>query len=442
MILIDDCKYSCMECIRGHRSSLCRHHFRPLLQVRSKGRPNVNTTGNPNHRIAVFAEEIEDDVAEMNCKRNPVVILKASPKQIIDLDSGQIVGPYKETDHAPDSSRPPAPIINSDSFINTSLCCSGNAIAKKDKSCGCCTNKTKKNINKQKILKTYLKKRMDNSIEAKLAIKQDQIKQDQVKKEPLKQEPHVKQEPHTVQLAENHTDSKVLYDIVSVPSCSIPGSCCCDDNCSCKGCMVHGNSPLPTNEANKMFPNYFEQSYLDQYLPNEDNIVFNTFGYNQVNRKEPDVANGSEQSTANFFAGLLEQNQPVGMSSGPSEDTNSPSGLCVCAASECDCYNCETHGIINGCKLEELFLTTENNKLMSVINDYQNIQPANHTNHNTHPINHNPPIVPQSSIHYNNLHMDLINVMQPSNLVPPGMLAMPDFPKLESQSPKSCCSKK
>lgn len=58
MILIDGVKYACMECVRGHRSSSCKHHQRPLLQVRSKGRPVEYANGNPNHRVAVFAEEI------------------------------------------------------------------------------------------------------------------------------------------------------------------------------------------------------------------------------------------------------------------------------------------------------------------------------------------------------------------------------------------------
>ena len=426
MILIDDCKYSCMECIRGHRSSLCRHHFRPLLQVRSKGRPNVNSTGNPNHRIAVFAEEIEDEVVEKSLKRTPVVIVKASAKQVIDLISGQIIGPYKESDYAPDpNSRPPPPIISSDSFINTSVCCSGNTITKKDKSCGCCTNKSRNKFNKSKILKTYLKKRMTSSF-----INPEQVENNDLKNNEIEQgEGNINQqaEGNTNQQAEgsinqqaegnitqqvegninqqdtniikleqvpqitkfgegfqkqNDTkpspESKALYDLVSVPSCSIPGSCCCDDSCSCKGCMVHGNSTLPINEANKMFPNYFEQSYLEEYVPSEDNIVFNSLGYNQIQRKdEVSLPPVSEPNTANFFASLLaEQSQQVSaMSSTPSEETDSPnSNMCTCSAAECDCYNCETHGIINGCKLEEYFLSTIDNKLMSMISEYSNTQ--------------------------------------------------------------------
>lgn len=38
----------------------------------------------------------------------------------------------------------------------------------------------------------------------------------------------------------NNSDS-VIYDFVLANSCTIPGSCACDDDCSCEGCIVHSN---------------------------------------------------------------------------------------------------------------------------------------------------------------------------------------------------------
>lgn len=144
MILIEDAKYSCLECIRGHRSSLCRHYMRPLLQVRSKGRPNVSANGNPNHRIAVFAEEIDE--ANCNSRQTPVVILKATPKQIIDLVNGEVIGPYEEKSAAIASPSPnekntkqagpepvsvSVPIAQREGLISTGskLCCSTKGAA-------------------------------------------------------------------------------------------------------------------------------------------------------------------------------------------------------------------------------------------------------------------------------------------------------------------------
>lgn len=154
MILIDGIKFSCLECIRGHRSTLCRHHMRALLQVRSKGRPNVMSRSNKNHRIAVFAEQIADDPDELpgNCKDTPVVILKASDKHVIDVSNGQIVGPYAEYESG-------TPVISAESFVNSSPCCS-QGVSKVRKSCSC----NQKKVLKHKILDSYLKKRQPGQL--------------------------------------------------------------------------------------------------------------------------------------------------------------------------------------------------------------------------------------------------------------------------------------
>ncbi|KAI0791776.1 hypothetical protein C8Q75DRAFT_53308 [Abortiporus biennis] len=39
MVFINDQKFSCESCIKGHRSSSCHHNDRPLFEVKKKGRP-------------------------------------------------------------------------------------------------------------------------------------------------------------------------------------------------------------------------------------------------------------------------------------------------------------------------------------------------------------------------------------------------------------------
>ncbi|KAI8047941.1 copper fist DNA binding domain-containing protein [Gilbertella persicaria] len=39
MIIINNIKYACQKCIKGHRSSRCEHTERHLMVVRRKGRP-------------------------------------------------------------------------------------------------------------------------------------------------------------------------------------------------------------------------------------------------------------------------------------------------------------------------------------------------------------------------------------------------------------------
>ncbi|KAG2734780.1 hypothetical protein G9P44_002786 [Scheffersomyces stipitis] len=414
MILIDETKYSCMECIRGHRSSSCRHHTRPLLQVRSKGRPNVHANGNPNHRIAVFAEEISDDqklkspspVTVEKCKKNPVIILKASPKQVIDLQSGQIVGPYVEDGSKSDISRPPPPVINSDSFINTSTCCGGSGISKPNKQCGCCSNKSKR-INKSKILKTYISKQLSKQ--------KSQIRADYETKSTKKFEFNiVKSEPVSSTKVLSSNDSEQIYDVVPVPSCSIPGSCCCDDSCSCEGCVVHGNTSA--SEISKLLPADFSLHSLNIDMVSNVNTVRNNLtnfnnGISDVNdiNNNKNSTNGNQDTGANDspdnlifnslpddFSNYINTTLPtlaanpilhsqtlpsVPNLSGngqkfdsPNEDDSPSTASCSCPPNECDCSNCETHGIINGHKLDELFATNNpmDHKMISFFTELSN----------------------------------------------------------------------
>ncbi|GEQ72011.1 hypothetical protein JCM33374_g5697 [Metschnikowia sp. JCM 33374] len=156
MILIENTKFACSECIRGHRSTSCRHHMRPLLQVRSKGRPNLLFPyGNRNYRVAVFAQEIEvgDEIESRkpneDCKNTPVVILKASNKHVIDLTNGQIMGPYNEVEN--DNT----PVIRPENFVNSSSCCA-TSVSKVRKNCEC----NQKKVSRSKILRSYITKKM------------------------------------------------------------------------------------------------------------------------------------------------------------------------------------------------------------------------------------------------------------------------------------------
>lgn len=417
MILIDSIKYSCIECIRGHRSSLCRHHTRPLLQVRSKGRPNVAANGNPNHRIAVFAEQIEEDspssselegcgnggcadkssggknsCQEVQQQRTskappPVVILKYSPKQVIDLVSGQVIGPYGEGNGGK--------AVGEKSCAGkksaTKSCCAAKELQPIKKESSCCGSKTKvqckcsnktRTINKSKILRTYLQNHLQNS-EWKMAQKLSQKEQPAVTElamvpppvlsqtldstsitgpppvslggiggggqSSLLQYPQLKTEEKTLEQSMADMPSGI-YDVVSIPACSIPGSCCCDDSCTCTGCMVHGNSV--DDLANSVEKNPLAQVLFSERATTTVPLtgsVGQTYPY-------------SDLFNVNGFPKEEE-----------TEDTPSPGGACVCPPTECDCTNCETHGIINGLKLDDFF-SEQNQWLAQQVQQQQLLQ--------------------------------------------------------------------
>ncbi|CCG25263.1 Mac1 transcriptional regulator [Candida orthopsilosis Co 90-125] len=350
MILINDVKYSCMECIRGHRSSTCKHHDRPLLQVRSKGRPGVYANGNPNHRVAVFAEEIatptdatdsEDGSTatppttepRKSCKSQPIVILKASSKQVIDLTNGEIVGPYDEskvTKSTVEKPPPQQPVINDESFIISSGCCAPKVT--KRTGCGCCGNK-KKNVSKSKILQTYIEKRLNKDVVP-----------------PPKQVKFISESPH--QKLNNNGNSRSetpVFEVVPISSCSIPGTCCCGSDCKCAGCVVHGNAPgVP--EQTPLLPSQPGNLPIDT-VSNTETLVFSSLPNNDALPKALPV-------DANQQASLFSQSE--------FESTSQPSpGVCLCPPDACDCTNCEVHGIIDGHKLDEYFVDQE--KLLNAL---------------------------------------------------------------------------
>ncbi|KAI5956076.1 hypothetical protein KGF57_003562 [Candida theae] len=345
-----------MECIRGHRSSTCKHHDRPLLQVRSKGRPGVYANGNPNHRVAVFAEEIatasdsaDSEVASAestspppppppnSCKSQPIIILKASSKQVIDLTNGEIVGPYDEsktTKSMVEKPPPQQPVINDESFIISSGCCAPKVT--KRSGCGCCGNK-RKDVNKSKILQTYIEKKLNKEMMPPIP----------------KQVKFISETPRP-QVSSNTNNGNTrsetpVFEVVPVSSCSIPGTCCCASDCNCAGCVVHGNTPEVPQQ------NFLDSSHQSK-LPMDtiskiDTLVFDSLAtHNILPRVTP--------------MDQLPQTPSLGEPYTGSTVPASPS-MCLCPPDACDCANCEVHGIIDGHKLDEYFVDQE--KLLNAL---------------------------------------------------------------------------
>ncbi|KAI5949598.1 hypothetical protein KGF54_005475 [Candida jiufengensis] len=404
MILINDIKFACMECIRGHRSSSCKHHDRPLLQVRSKGRPGGYANGNPNHRIAVFAEQIaptksnsslssstsnsassstvesinstlnneiiiekineEKSQSKKNCKSQPIIILKSSSKQVIDLSNGEIVGPYDESKTGRNKLEKPQiqqqPLIKDESFITSSGCCIPKINKRNNNNtngCGCCGNKKKdqSNINKSKILQTYIENKLNDQITSQLPIKQVKF----ITENP-QLENNIKNGDHKQHLqSEKSLINEPIFDVVPVSSCSIPGTCCCDNDCKCTGCIVHGNLKIEPNTQQENFQQQDQSKFIIDQDSKSENLIFNTIQPTHNNNlqyppNQEDLPKSQFQNSNQYI-----QDQ-------------SPTPICSCPPDSCDCFNCESHGILNGYRLDDFFKNQTNQQLLynALVSDF------------------------------------------------------------------------
>lgn len=318
MILIDNNKHACVECIRGHRSSQCKHHTRPLLQVRAKGRPNIQN--NPSYRIAVFSKKIDTTTPQ---EAKVVNVLKWSMKYIVDFNNGSIIGPYDQVNNKINNETIK---INNDSFINKTSCCSKKF---KNNSCGCGGGEP----NKSKILKKYLKRRNFTFIN----------NNDEAKEESIK-----------------HQLNQSLY------ACTAPGTCYCDDDCTCEGCEVHGNDANgdDANGDNANGDNVNGDSIaiagnnaINAINGNNDSVNPNLNVNPKLDPFDLDI-NDLLAGNLSMYEWLLQSaNVPSESVSNGSTPINSgdSQGYCKCPSSDCSCTNCETHGIINGIRLDDLF---------------------------------------------------------------------------------------
>lgn len=345
MILVDGEKYACVQCIRGHRSSTCKHTLRPLVQVRSRGRPSLNS----GHRIAVTESELvmtKDQVilqadldkdkedgdqqpvekpvssccakkqqpvvkevpkgcscknrSSCNCNGDGVIILKASKRQYVDVNDGKLdfVGDY-HNDQAMKKFR--VGFGKVPSFRNTPE--------------GTCQSMMMHSaLQPLKTLKVKAPALNNNFVH--------------IEPRPLSNEslvpllpntslsyPQQQRPPQQEQLpvALPVIDER-FYDMFRSEGCA--NECHCGPECSCPGCLIHR-----TNEE------------LEAYGLLDPSSTASTPSTKQ---DLPDTTNGDiPASLINFqtmteldFEGLLE-------------------GSCICS-DDCSCYNCVKHGIVNG----------------------------------------------------------------------------------------------
>ncbi|ANZ77170.1 BA75_03586T0 [Komagataella pastoris] len=182
MIIVDGEKYACIRCIRGHRSSTCKHAERPLMKVRSRGRPSPSC----NHRIAILNEKkvATTEVKESCCNGEG----------------------HTKVEDSPD---PP------------SCCATTNGTASsssENKVRNCCSGNGKNAV----IILTATDKKVIQNTDDQLQLLEPE-KRARINRRPS---PAIKTEK--------------VYEGYLADGCSVPGSCACDpESCNCPSCEVH-----------------------------------------------------------------------------------------------------------------------------------------------------------------------------------------------------------
>ncbi|EMR08215.1 hypothetical protein PNEG_03384 [Pneumocystis murina B123] len=92
MVYINDIKYACSSCIRGHRSSLCDHENRQLFEIKRKGRPVSQCVQMPSERTkktsrtrCVCNQGLEKSFVSLDVQKMSLKTPKKNKKKVLPM---------------------------------------------------------------------------------------------------------------------------------------------------------------------------------------------------------------------------------------------------------------------------------------------------------------------------------------------------------------------
>ncbi|CAR30943.1 ZYRO0E06336p [Zygosaccharomyces rouxii] len=240
MIIFDSEKYACASCIRGHRSSTCRHTDRMLVKVRSRGRH-----ASMDIRKVIIVEtdsQVTPDESSPSCdkcysdsknecekmNRQPILFLRTRKTQRAILADGNlqiIVENDAKPQDGSDKPHPPFKYISEKDFLRMHL-----VNEREPSSCGCGKNnkKSKEDITKvEPALETPLPPTAPLVPSADSAFPMENVPQNDFNSK----------DPFAL-----NADPKQMVELLTHKGLFLSTQCSCEEgHCVCANCLLHRN---------------------------------------------------------------------------------------------------------------------------------------------------------------------------------------------------------
>ncbi|QLQ80180.1 hypothetical protein HG537_0D01810 [Torulaspora globosa] len=242
MIIYDGEKYACVSCIRGHRSSTCRHTSRMLVKVRSRGRhasldirkviivdTESQVAADDNQQTGDSSESGGDGVKECEkMNRQPILFLRTIRMQKAVLIDGKLKIIVEENGSGNDAEEKPSyKYISEKEFLRQCTVDLSNS----EDGCRCSCQRSHANGVKTES-KEVVKSNQENALSA---------------EDPAElpdQSPGVAQNGSQVQVSDsqNFLHSKPMFELLTHRGLYLSTQCSCKDgNCPCANCLLHRN---------------------------------------------------------------------------------------------------------------------------------------------------------------------------------------------------------
>lgn len=292
MIIFDSEKYACASCIRGHRSSTCRHTDRMLVKVRSRGRhasmdirkviivdtDSQITPEESSPSCGRCSSDSKNECEKMN--RQPILFLRTKKTQRAILADGNLQIIVENDAKPPDGSgkpHPPFKYISEKDFLRMHF-----VNEREPKTCGCGNNNNKKL--KKEVQETGASFEMPLPPVAPLSSSADTDTTF-----PSHSVPH--NHFNSKDPFELTTDPKQMVELLTHKGLFLSTQCSCEEgHCVCANCLLHRN-----------------EEELNSYIQRS--------GVPLTNMGEAQLSNPAIVST----------------------------GLCSCPPEDCECDSCPDH---------------------------------------------------------------------------------------------------